>query len=66
MSPIEAMNAAAVWMLTPGTAIRRRISREPSACSGQRRLQCLQLGVEEVELAQAPVERQSLVDAQLQ
>jgi hypothetical protein len=33
MSPIEAMNAAAVWTLTPGTVISRRICGELSACS---------------------------------
>src|SRR5215207_7788415 len=37
MSPIAAMNAAAVWTLTPGMVISRRIWGEPSACSASAR-----------------------------
>jgi hypothetical protein len=65
MSPTEAMNAAAVCRLTPGTVISRRISGEPSASTASAASSAPDLGVEEVDLAQTSVEGQPLVDRQL-
>ena len=62
MSPTEAMKVAAVWTLTPGTVISRSTSGQPSACGGDLPIDRGDLGVEEVDLAQAAIEREALVD----
>ena len=66
MSPTAAMNVAAVCTLTPGTVISRSTSGQASACLAISRSSAAISRVEEVDLAQAPVERQALVDGQLE
>ncbi len=66
MSPTEAMKVAAVWTLTPGTLISRSTSGQASACLAISRSRAATSRVEEVDLAQAAVERQALVDGQLE
>ena len=66
MSPTAAMNVVAVIRLTPGTVISRLIASEPSACSAIAALEDRDLAVEEVDLAQAPVDGLALVGGQLE
>ena len=60
------MNVAAVIRLTPGTVISRLISAEPSAWSAIARSRTRDLGVEEVDLAQAAIDGLALVAGQLE
>ena len=66
MSPTEAMKVAAVCTLTPGTLISRSTSGQASACLGDLGVEGGDLGVEEVDLAQTAVEREPLVERQLE
>ena len=61
-----AMKVAAVCTLTPGTLISRSTSGQASACLAISRVERRDLAVEEVDLAQAAVEGQPLVDGQLE
>src|SRR3954464_13893965 len=65
MSPTKPMNVAAVIMSTPGTVMSRRISAEPNARSGDRALHDQDLGAERGDLAQAALDRDALIDRQL-
>jgi hypothetical protein len=64
MSPTAAMNVVAVIRLTPGTVIRRLTASECSACSAMPRSEDRDLGVEEVDLAQAPIDGFAFVGGQ--
>src|SRR3954471_20299489 len=65
MSPTKPMNVAAVIMSTPGTVMSRPISAEPNARSGDRALHDQDLGAERGDLAQAALDRDALIDRQL-
>ena len=59
------MNVAATITLTPGTVISRLTSGQPSASAAISWSTCGDLGVEEVDLAQAGVDGLALADRQL-
>jgi hypothetical protein len=62
MSPTEAMNAAAVCRLTPGTVMSRRMSGELSACAPGPP-PAPEADRKEVDLAQASLERELVAGA---
>lgn len=66
MSPTEAMNVAAVCTLTPGTVIQPQHLRPVQRLARDLGVEPSDLAVEEVDLAQAAVERQPFVERQLQ
>src|SRR3954470_24973076 len=66
MSPTAAMNAAAVLTLTPGMVINRRISGDLSAWRESSASSARSSPSRKVDLAQAPVQREALVQRQRQ
>ena len=66
MSPIAAMNVAAQITLTPGTVINRLISGDSRASVAISALDCLDLGVEELDLADSGLDRLALFFGELQ
>ena len=66
ISPIAAMNVAAQITLTPGTVISRLISAAFEGVGSDQPLDRLDLGVEELDLAQRRVDRLALLSRELE